>query len=91
MPRKEKKKYQVAEEEPKVEVITKVEVIFADTKATTGVEPKYKWGEVYRMISSQIVPDSSFEDMHIYTNITISLTCMPETYVNTTILLNEIF
>ena len=69
MTRKQKKKSQVAEEEPKVEVITKVEVIFGDTKATTGVEPKYKWGEVYRMISSQSVPDSSFEDMHIYTNI----------------------
>ena len=62
-------KSQVAEEEPEVELITKVEVIFEDTKATTRVEPEYKWGEVYRMISSQSVPDTGFEDMHIYANI----------------------
>ena len=44
MPRKQKKKYQVATEEPKVEVITNVEFIYEDTKATTGIEPEYKWG-----------------------------------------------
>ena len=38
MPRKQKKKAQVAEEEPEVEVITKVEFIYKDTKVTTGVE-----------------------------------------------------
>ena len=59
----------MAEEEPEVEVITRVEVIYEDTKATIGVEPEYKWGEVYRMISSQSVLDASFEDMYIYTNI----------------------
>ena len=69
MPRKQKKKSQVAEEELEVEVITKVEFIYEDTKATTRVEPEYKWGEVYRMISSQSVLDASFEDMYIYTNI----------------------
>ena len=69
MPRKQKKKSQVAEEEPEVEVITKVEVIYEDTKAIIGVEPKYKWGEVYRMISSQTVPDAGFEDIHIYEDI----------------------
>ena len=60
MPRKQKKKAQVAGEEPEVEVITRVEVIYEDTKATTGVEPEYKWGEVYRMISSQSVHDAGF-------------------------------
>ena len=59
----------MAEEEPEVEVITKVEVIYEGTKATTRVEPKYKWGEMYRMISSQSVLDVGFEDMHIYVNI----------------------
>ena len=52
MPRKHKKKAQVAEEDPEVEVITKVEFIYEDTKATTGVEPVYKWEEIYRMISN---------------------------------------
>ena len=60
MPRKQKKKAQVAEEEPEVEVITKVEFIYEDTKATTEVELEYKWGEVYRMISSQSIPDVGF-------------------------------
>ena len=55
-----------------MEVITKVEVIDEDTKAITEVEPEYKWGEVYRMISSQSVPDVGFEDMSIYVNIEIS-------------------
>ena len=52
MPWKHKKKAQADEEEPEVEIVTKVEAIYEDTKATTGVEPEYKWGEVYRMISN---------------------------------------
>ena len=39
MPRKQKKKSQVAKEEPEAEVITKVEFIYEDSKVTTGVEP----------------------------------------------------
>ena len=50
MPQKHKKKAQAAEEEPEVEIITRVKVIYEDTKSITGVEPEYKWGEVYRMI-----------------------------------------
>ena len=63
MPKRQKKKAQVAEEESEVEIITKVEFIYEDTKATTGVEPDYKWGEIFRMISSQNIPDAGFEDM----------------------------
>ena len=66
---KQKKKSQASEEEPKVEVITRVEFIYEDTKAISGVKPEYKWGQVYKMISSQTVPDVGFEDMHIYENI----------------------
>ena len=43
-----------------MEVINKVEVIYEDTKAITGVELEYKWGEVYKMISNQSVPDVGF-------------------------------
>ena len=50
----------MTEEEPKVEIITKVEFIYEDTKATTRVELEYKWREVYRMISSQSVYDAGF-------------------------------
>ena len=42
MPRKQKKKAQAAEEEPEVEIVTKLEVIYEDTKATTRVELEYK-------------------------------------------------
>ena len=38
MSKRQKKKDQMVEGEPKVEIITKVEFIYEDTKATTGVE-----------------------------------------------------
>ena len=44
MPKRQKKKAQVAKEEPEVEIKRKVEFIYEDTKATTGVELDYKWG-----------------------------------------------
>ena len=59
----------MAEGEPEVEIITKVEFIYEDTKATTGVEPDYKLGEIYRMISNQNVLDAGFEELTIYANI----------------------
>ena len=46
-----------------------MEYIYEDTRATTGVEPDYKWGEIYRMISNQDVPDAGFEELTIYANI----------------------
>ena len=52
-----------------MEIITKVEYIYEDTRATTGVEPDYKWGEIYQMISNQDVPDVGFEELNIYANI----------------------
>ena len=69
MPQKQKKKTQVAEEEPEVEIITRVEVIYEDTKAITGIDPEYKWGDIYRMISNQSVPKAGFKDFPIYANI----------------------
>ena len=65
----QKKKAPVAEGEPDVEIITKVEYIYEDTRATTGVEPDYKWGEIYRMIANQNLPNAGFEELTIYANI----------------------
>ena len=65
----QKKKSPVVEEEPEVEVITKVEYTYKDTRCTTGVEPEYKWGKIYRLISNQEVPDTGFEELTIYANI----------------------
>ena len=69
MPRKQKKKARATEEESENEIITQVEVIYEDTKAITGINLEYKWGEIYRMISNQSVPEDVFEDLPIYANI----------------------
>ena len=42
-----KKEAKTTDEEPEVEIITRVEVIYEDTKAMTRIDPEYKWGEIY--------------------------------------------
>ena len=74
MPWKGKNKVQAANKDPKIEIITRVEVIYEDTiyedtKVVTGSEPKYKWGEIYRMITNRSIPDIGLEDLPIYANI----------------------
>ena len=69
MSKRQKKKAPVVEGEPDVKIITKVEYIYEDTRATTRVEPDYKWGEIYWMISNQNVPDAGFKELTIYANI----------------------
>ena len=59
----------MVEGEPEVEIITKVDFIYEDTKASTRVKPDYKWGEIYRMISNQNVPHAGLEELMIYANI----------------------
>ena len=54
MSKRQKKKAPVVEEEPKVEVVTKIEYIYEDTKCISGVEPEYQWGEIYRLITRKI-------------------------------------
>ena len=57
------------EEEPEVEVITKTEYIYEDTKCISGVDPEYQWGEIYRVITHREVPDMGLEEEGIYANI----------------------
>ena len=59
----------MVEEELDVEVITKTEYIYEDTKCITGVEPQYQWGDIYRLITCWEVPDIGFEEENIYANI----------------------
>ena len=40
----QKKKAPVVEEEPKFEVVTRVEYTYEDTKCIVSVEPEYQWG-----------------------------------------------
>ena len=69
MSKRKQKKALVAKGEPEVQIITKVEYIYEDTKATTRVKPDYKWGEIYMMIVNQNVSDAGFEEITIYANI----------------------
>ena len=62
MSKRQKKKDPIVEEEPDVEIVTKVEYIYKDSRCIVGVEPEYKWGEIYRLITHREVPDIGFEE-----------------------------
>ena len=68
MSKRQKNKAPVVEEDPNVEVITKTEYIYEDTKCITGIEPEYQWGDIYRLIMHREVPNIGFEAESIYTN-----------------------
>ena len=57
------------EDDPEVEIITQVEIIYEDTKPVIGADPEFRWGQVYQMIKDHIVPGAGLEDIPIYTNI----------------------
>ena len=59
----------MVEEEPEVEVVTKTEYIYEDTKCISSIEPQYQWGEIYRLITRREVPDIGLEEESIYANI----------------------
>ena len=61
----------MVEEEPKVEIVTRVEYNYEDTKCVVGVEPEYQWGGIYRLITCREVLDIGFEEETIYANIEI--------------------
>ena len=69
MSKRQKKKAPVVEEEPEVEIVTKVEYTYEDTKCIVGVEPESQWGGIYRLITHWEVPDIGFEEETIYANI----------------------
>ena len=69
MSKRKKKKSPIVEEEPDVEIVTKVEYTYEDTKCILGVEPEYKCREIYRLITHREVPDTGFEEETIYANI----------------------
>ena len=69
MPRKGKKKARDVEDDPEVEIIKKLEIIYEDTKPVSGSDPEFRWGQIYQMIKDHIVPGEGLEDIPIYTNI----------------------
>ena len=69
MSKRQKKKAPMVEEQSAIEVITQTEYIYENTQCISGVEPKYKWGDIYRLISRREVPDMGLEEEPIYANI----------------------
>ena len=69
MSKRQKKKAPVVEERPEGEAVTKIEYIYGDTQCVSGIELKYKWGEIYRLISRREVPEMGLEEEPIYANI----------------------
>ena len=51
MSKRQKKKAPMVEEQSAIEVVTQTEYIYEDTQCVSGVEPEYKWDEIYRLIS----------------------------------------
>ena len=69
MSKRQKNKAPTVEEVPAPEIETKTEYIYEDTQCVSGVEPEYKWDEIYRLISRREVPDMGLKEDPIYANI----------------------
>ena len=85
MSKRQKEKAPIVEEEPNVEIVTKVEYTYEDTRCITGVELEYKWGGIYRLITHHEVPDTGFEEETVYANIErsalITIATRPELFL----------
>ena len=69
MLKKGKKKAKAIGQYSAMEMLPRMEIIYEDTKAITGVEPEFKWGHIYQMIKDQVVPDAGLEEISLYVNI----------------------
>ena len=46
-----------------------MEIIYEDTKAITGAEPNFKWGQMFHMLKEKKVPEAGLEELALYENI----------------------
>ena len=69
MPKRGKKKVQTTGDDPEIEIVPKLEIIYEDTKSFTGVELEFIWGQIYQIIKDQAILDTSLEGIPIYANI----------------------
>ena len=53
MLKKGKKKSRATKEDSDLEILLTMEIIYEDTKAVTGAEPEFKWGQIYPMMKYQ--------------------------------------
>ena len=74
MTKKGNKKPNIVEDDSDLEMeehapMKKVEIIYEDTKSITGVEPDFKWGQMFHMLVEKKVPEAGLEDLALYENI----------------------
>ena len=52
MMKKGKKKSRTGEYESDAEIspVSRIEIIYKDTKVVTGAKPEFKWGQIYHML-----------------------------------------
>lgn len=67
-----KKKENTSEVESNMEIISRTEIKYEDTKDFTRVAPEIKWGELYLMIRDHNIHDDGLEEMFLYQNIKYS-------------------
>ena len=53
----------------KIVPMTRVEIIYEDTKSITGTKPEFKWGQMFHMLVEKKVPEAGLEDLALYENI----------------------
>ena len=61
MPKKGRKKLKITESDSDTDIVEvplaiKVEILYEDTKAVTGVELDLKWGQIYPMMFDKKMP-----------------------------------
>ena len=73
MTKKGKKKAKIVDYDSDEEVAKapplKIEIVYEDTKAVTGAEPKFKWVQIYHWLVEKKVPEAGLEDLALYDNV----------------------
>ena len=70
MPKKSrKKKAKAIEVDSDVEIMSKTEIQFEDTKGITRAKQEFEWVYIYHMMRDHNFPDVVLEDIPLYENI----------------------
>ena len=49
--------------------VTRVEIIYDDTKSIIGTKPEFKWGQMFHILVEKKVLEEGLEDLALYENI----------------------
>ena len=61
--------YDLETEVAEVAPAPRIEIIYEDTNAITGREPKFKWGQIHHWLIEKKVPKEGLEDLPLYDNV----------------------